>query len=31
LRDAELRGTLEDILNDFGLPNSSLAWVHEGD
>ena len=29
LRGAELRRTLEDILNGFGLPQSSLSWVQE--
>ena len=27
LRGAALRRTLEDILNGFGLPKSSLTWV----
>jgi hypothetical protein len=30
LHGAELQGTLEDILNGFGLPKSSVAWLHEG-
>jgi hypothetical protein len=30
LRGAALRRLLDDILNGFGLPKSSLTWMHEG-